>query len=218
MLKTLAGKHKSSVPKMAARFKANIETPHGTRTCFEAVRHRGNNKPHVARFGGIPLTRLQRVFLRTLRTPRRSARAPRRETRRTRTTRPAPNRMGQDHGNPATQDPRRLPALPRPDPQRPGPGHTPHNIGHWRAGCRESWHVRFGGRPCGKGPANNGHLAARPTQPSTAHGAKALSVTTGPAERVSASTTKLPVRIRRSAPFPSFGTPAQSPARAAART
>jgi retron-type reverse transcriptase len=26
--------------------------------------------------------------------------------------------------------------------------------------------VLLGGRPCGKGPANNGHLAARPTQPS----------------------------------------------------
>jgi hypothetical protein len=63
MLKTLAGKHKSSVAKMAARFKAKIETPHGTRTCFEAVRHRGNNKPQVARFGGIPLTRRRTVIL-----------------------------------------------------------------------------------------------------------------------------------------------------------
>lgn len=28
-----------------------------------------------------------------------------------------------------------------------------------------NWHVRFGGGPYGKGPANCGHLAVRPTQP-----------------------------------------------------
>ena len=27
-----------------------------------------------------------------------------------------------------------------------------------------NWHVRFGGGPYGKGPANCGHLAVRPTQ------------------------------------------------------
>ncbi|MGB7962650.1 MAG: reverse transcriptase domain-containing protein [Propionicimonas sp.] len=57
MLKTLAGKHHSSVSKMAARFKAKIVTPHGPRTCFEAVMARDNRKELVARFGGIPLTR-----------------------------------------------------------------------------------------------------------------------------------------------------------------
>ena len=58
LLKTLAAKHHSTVGKMAARYKAKIETPHGLRTCFEAVRRRENNpKPLVARFGGIPLTR-----------------------------------------------------------------------------------------------------------------------------------------------------------------
>ena len=58
LLKTLAAKHRSSVAKMAARYKAAIETPHGPRTCFEAVRIReGNQKPLVARFGGIPLKR-----------------------------------------------------------------------------------------------------------------------------------------------------------------
>ena len=36
MLKTLAGKHHSTVSKMAAKYKAKIETPHGPRTCFEA--------------------------------------------------------------------------------------------------------------------------------------------------------------------------------------
>jgi group II intron reverse transcriptase/maturase len=58
LLKTLAAKHRSSVTKMAARYKAKIETPHGLRTCYEAVRSRENNpKPLVARFGGIPLKR-----------------------------------------------------------------------------------------------------------------------------------------------------------------
>jgi Type II intron maturase len=36
MLKTLAAKHKSSVAKMAARYKAQVITGHGPRTCFEA--------------------------------------------------------------------------------------------------------------------------------------------------------------------------------------
>ena len=57
MLKTLAAKHKSSVTKMAARFKAKIETPHGLRTCFEARVPRDGKKDLVARFGGIPLLR-----------------------------------------------------------------------------------------------------------------------------------------------------------------
>ena len=64
LLKTLAAKHHSSVAKMAARYKAAIETPHGPRTCFEAVRIRdGNQKPLVARFGGIPLKRRKTAIL-----------------------------------------------------------------------------------------------------------------------------------------------------------
>ena len=57
MLKTLAAKHKSTVAKMAARYKAKIETPHGLRTCFEARVPRDGKKDLVARFGGIPLLR-----------------------------------------------------------------------------------------------------------------------------------------------------------------
>ncbi|MGZ6833695.1 MAG: reverse transcriptase domain-containing protein [Mycobacteriaceae bacterium] len=57
MLKTLAGKHHSSVSKMAAKHKAKIETPHGLRTCFEASVAREGREPLVARFGGIPLKR-----------------------------------------------------------------------------------------------------------------------------------------------------------------
>jgi hypothetical protein len=56
MLKTLAGKHDSSVSKMAAKYKATIDTPHGPRTCFQASVNRGEGrKPLAATFGGIPL-------------------------------------------------------------------------------------------------------------------------------------------------------------------
>jgi group II intron reverse transcriptase/maturase len=57
MLETLACKHRASVSKMAARYKAKIETPHGPRTCFEAKVERVGKEPLVARFGGIPLKR-----------------------------------------------------------------------------------------------------------------------------------------------------------------
>ncbi|MGW2184164.1 reverse transcriptase domain-containing protein [Streptomyces sp. NPDC001732] len=57
MLRTLARKHGSTVSKMAARFKAKIQTPYGLRTCFEARMPRDNRKELIARFGGIPLKR-----------------------------------------------------------------------------------------------------------------------------------------------------------------
>ncbi len=63
MLKTLAAKHKSTVCKMAARYKATIETPHGLRTCFEARIPRNGKKDLVARFGGIPLLRNENGFI-----------------------------------------------------------------------------------------------------------------------------------------------------------
>jgi group II intron reverse transcriptase/maturase len=64
LLKTLAAKHNSTVSKMAARYKATIETPHGLRTCFEARVERGDGrKPLVARFGGIPLKRQKTAVL-----------------------------------------------------------------------------------------------------------------------------------------------------------
>jgi hypothetical protein len=58
MLKTRAAKHKSSVAKMARKYKATIETPDGPRTGFQVTvqRDRGR-RPLVARFGGIPLKR-----------------------------------------------------------------------------------------------------------------------------------------------------------------
>ena len=56
MLKTLAAKHRSTVSKMAARYKAKITTADGPRTCFEARMRREGKPDLVARFGGIPLT------------------------------------------------------------------------------------------------------------------------------------------------------------------
>jgi group II intron reverse transcriptase/maturase len=58
MLKTLASKHHTTATKVAAKHQAKIMTPHGPRTCFEAVvERRKGSTPLVARFGGIPLTR-----------------------------------------------------------------------------------------------------------------------------------------------------------------
>ncbi|WTO73585.1 hypothetical protein OG729_01275 [Streptomyces sp. NBC_00210] len=64
LLKTLAAKHRSTVSKMAARYKAKIETPYGPRTCFEAsVPRSAGRKPLVARFGGVSLTRQKAAVL-----------------------------------------------------------------------------------------------------------------------------------------------------------
>jgi group II intron reverse transcriptase/maturase len=63
MLKTLAAKHKSSVTKMAARYKAKITTADGPRTCFQARIRREGKPDLVARFGGIPLTRDRRAVI-----------------------------------------------------------------------------------------------------------------------------------------------------------
>jgi hypothetical protein len=63
LLKTLACKHKSTGRKMAAKYKAKIETPHGLRTCLQVTVERGGRKPLVARFGGIPLKRQQKAVL-----------------------------------------------------------------------------------------------------------------------------------------------------------
>ncbi|MGW0632967.1 group II intron reverse transcriptase/maturase [Streptomyces sp. NPDC002758] len=68
MLKTLAGKHKSTVAKMARRYKASIDTPDGRRTCFQVTVQRDKGrKPLVARFGGIPLKRQRTTVITDLR-------------------------------------------------------------------------------------------------------------------------------------------------------
>ena len=71
MLHTLAAKHRSTVAKMARKFKAKIDTPHGLRTCFEASFDRDGRPALVARFGGIPLKR-QKAAVLTDRAPIRS--------------------------------------------------------------------------------------------------------------------------------------------------
>ena len=64
MLKTLSAKHKSTVTKMAARYKAKVITDDGPRTCFEARRKREGKPDLVARFGGIPLKRDRHAVIR----------------------------------------------------------------------------------------------------------------------------------------------------------
>ncbi|MEV6741480.1 reverse transcriptase domain-containing protein [Streptomyces sp. NPDC051104] len=64
MLKTLASKHKSTVTKMARKYKATVDTPDGRRTCFQVtVQREKGKKPLVARFGGIPLKRQRKAVL-----------------------------------------------------------------------------------------------------------------------------------------------------------
>jgi group II intron reverse transcriptase/maturase len=64
MLKTLAGKHRSTVNKMARKHKTTIESPTGPRRVFQVTveRDRGR-RPLVARFGGIPLKRVRTAVL-----------------------------------------------------------------------------------------------------------------------------------------------------------
>ena len=49
LLKTLAGKHQSTVTKMAKKYKATIETVHGPRKCLQVVVQRATTKSHLWR-------------------------------------------------------------------------------------------------------------------------------------------------------------------------
>jgi len=65
LLKTLAGKYDSSVSKMARKYAATIQTPHGPHKCMQvSVERGGGRKPLVATFGGIPLRRQKNAVLR----------------------------------------------------------------------------------------------------------------------------------------------------------
>ena len=65
LLKTLAGKYDSSVMKMARKYRATIDTPHGPRKCLQArVDRSKGRKLLVATFGGIPLIRQKHAVLR----------------------------------------------------------------------------------------------------------------------------------------------------------
>jgi hypothetical protein len=95
--------------------------------------------------------------VRTVPAQRPGAGAPRRQARRPRISRHRPASMGQAHGSKAAQVPHGLPALPRPDPCRTATSRNPsHGINHQRAGCREIWHVRFGGGRAEKDPRTAG--------------------------------------------------------------
>jgi len=64
LLKTLAGKHRSTVTKIAKKHKTTVETEEGPRKCLQVSVPRGEDKkPLVARFGGIPLKRKQEAIL-----------------------------------------------------------------------------------------------------------------------------------------------------------
>ncbi len=63
ILKTLAGKHRSTVTKMAGTYQATIDTRHGPRVCFQTSVEREGRTPLVTRFGGIPLKRQKKAVL-----------------------------------------------------------------------------------------------------------------------------------------------------------
>jgi group II intron reverse transcriptase/maturase len=54
LLKTLAGKHHTTTSKIARKYKTTVETEYGRLACLQVVVPRGDQKPLVAQFGGIP--------------------------------------------------------------------------------------------------------------------------------------------------------------------
>lgn len=62
MLKTLANKHRTTVSKMARRYKVWLETPNGKRKAFQVRIHRDGKPALVATFGGITLAREQKAI------------------------------------------------------------------------------------------------------------------------------------------------------------
>lgn len=63
LLKTLAGKHQSSVGKMIRRYHTTITLPEGTYVCLQVQIERKEKPPLIARFGGIPLRRQTQAVL-----------------------------------------------------------------------------------------------------------------------------------------------------------
>ena len=143
MLKTLAAKHKSTVTKMAARYKAKIETP--TRAAYvlrgpspprrqegpgstvrrdtapakqERVHRRPRSGPgaHTPQGADPPAPHAQ---VRAMRAARHGGCPPGRHARPARDTRTRPARVGGPHGQETAQDPRGLPSLPRRHPRNP---------------------------------------------------------------------------------------------------
>jgi group II intron reverse transcriptase/maturase len=63
LLKTLASKHKTSVQKIADKYKTTYRGPDGPRKCVELVIERQGKKPLITRFGGIALKRKHKTVL-----------------------------------------------------------------------------------------------------------------------------------------------------------
>lgn len=63
LLKTLAAKHQTSVARMARKYRATTQTPHGVLQCLQVTVARRDKPPLVARFGGLPLRRRKEAFL-----------------------------------------------------------------------------------------------------------------------------------------------------------
>jgi group II intron reverse transcriptase/maturase len=63
LLKTLAGKYKSSVGRMIRKYHATTSTPYGEYVCLQVQVERTGKPPLVARFGGIPLRRQAHAIL-----------------------------------------------------------------------------------------------------------------------------------------------------------
>jgi hypothetical protein len=61
LLKTLAAKYKSTLPKMAKKYGAIIQTDHGATNGIRVEVQRDGKKPLTAEFGGIPLRTKSRV-------------------------------------------------------------------------------------------------------------------------------------------------------------
>jgi group II intron reverse transcriptase/maturase len=59
MLKTLANKHRSTVSKIARKYKVRVDTPRGKRKAFRVVVERPGKEPLTATFGGYSLGREQ---------------------------------------------------------------------------------------------------------------------------------------------------------------
>jgi hypothetical protein len=185
LLKTLANKHRSSVTKMARKYKATTATPHGPRKCLEARIERSGRKPLAAVRRHSPEKAERRGHLRPrpcpghhpsqraghpapggpvrdLRARGRGARAPGPQTRRPRQAGAATARVGGTDGEAAAQDPYRLPVLPRHHPHRAATSAPRVVVTRERCAVKAARTVRAGGR--GKGPAQQ---APRPRPTST---------------------------------------------------
>jgi group II intron reverse transcriptase/maturase len=63
LLKTLAAKHKSSVPKMKEKYSSTVMTPNGPRKCLKVEIIRPDKQPLTVTFGGISLRRKKTAVL-----------------------------------------------------------------------------------------------------------------------------------------------------------